>query len=64
MSETNFAKEIQRVTPSFHKQDIEPKHFEIYQVETDPVCLKITCNLCQTLPCCPEHCCDVSHEKC
>ena len=32
--------------------------FNPYQVKTDTDMIKESCELCQSLPCCPEHCCD------
>ena len=34
--------------------------FEPYAVSTDIEEIKKNCALCQELPCCPDHCCDVS----
>ena len=34
--------------------------FEPYEVSTDLEEIKKNCALCQELPCCPDHCCDVS----
>ena len=41
--------------------EVKPKP---YKVETDAEEVADKCELCLELPCCPEHCCDVSsiHE--
>ena len=33
---------------------------QIYEVSNDLEEIKKNCALCQELPCCPDHCCDVS----
>ncbi len=33
-----------------------------YKVRTDMDEIEMKCELCLDLPCCPEHCCDVSNE--
>jgi len=35
--------------------------YDPYVVKTSDE-IKEACELCQSLPCCPEHCCNVSHE--
>jgi hypothetical protein len=42
------------------KNNIDPEKFNPYMVETNPHAIKASCELCISLPCCPEHCCDVS----
>jgi hypothetical protein len=34
--------------------------FNPYEVNINPDAVKESCELCQSLPCCPEHCCNVS----
>lgn len=36
--------------------------YQPYVVQTDTELIKQNCELCQSLPCCPEHCCDVSYD--
>ena len=40
--------------------EIPDELMEPYVVNTDMQAIKASCELCKTLPCCPEHCCDVS----
>lgn len=42
------------------KNNLGPEKFDPYLVSTDIDTIKATCELCQSTPCCPEHCCDVS----
>ena len=39
--------------------DLKPKP---YQINTNKEELEFKCELCLEMPCCPEHCCDVSYS--
>jgi hypothetical protein len=42
------------------KNNFPAEVFRPYTVETDLAAVKENCAICQSEPCCPEHCCDVS----
>ena len=46
--------------PVFSSQKLDENFLQPYEVKTDLEELKQNCELCQELPCCPEHCCNVS----
>lgn len=46
--------------PKVTSQALDDRYLQPYEVKTDLEEIKKNCALCQELPCCPDHCCDVS----
>jgi len=52
------------VEPKFVQNKLTPDDERPYVVNTDDIEeAKLNCALCQEMPCCPEHCCDVREDE-